>query len=286
MLGRAGQYLLISPVHALLICFLLVPALYVGWLSFHSSTFGAEAQFVGFGNYATLLADRNFWRAAINTFVIVNIIVYVELALGLGIALLFARGVPLTRVMVAIVLLPYAVSEVVAIVMWRYIFDPSAGIVNVALQGMGLPIVEWAINPTHALGLVVLISVWQNLPFTFILLYTARLGLPKDIYEAADLDGGSPWKIFRNVTVPLLMPAIMVAVMFRYIFAFRIFSEVWLLTEGGPARRTEVLAVYLYRAAFRYHDFGAASATGWMMVLLSFAIAAVYLRAMYRKMFS
>jgi multiple sugar transport system permease protein len=154
------------------------------------------------------------------------------------------------------------------------------------LQGMGLPIVEWAINPIHALGLVVLISVWQNLPFTFILIYTARLGLPKEIYEAAELDGGSSWKIFRHVTVPLLMPAIMVAVMFRYIFAFRIFSEVWLLTEGGPARRTEVLAVYLYRAAFRYHDFGAASATGWMMVLLSFAIAAVYLRAMYRKMFS
>jgi multiple sugar transport system permease protein len=286
MLGRAGQYLLISPVHVLLISFLLIPSLYVAWLSFQSSTFGATTQFVGWANYAALLEDRNFWRAAINTFVIVNIIVYVELALGLGIALLFARGVPMTKVMVAIVLLPYAVSEVVAIVMWRYIFDPSAGIVNLALRGMGLPIVEWAINPTHALGLVVLVSVWQNLPFTFILIYTARLGLPKDLYEAAELDGGSSWKVFRHVTIPLLMPAIMVAVMFRYIFAFRIFSEVWLLTEGGPARRTEVLAVYLYRAAFRYHDFGAASATGWMMVLLSFAIAAVYLRAMYRKMFS
>ncbi|WP_246160391.1 carbohydrate ABC transporter permease [Aureimonas fodinaquatilis] len=234
----------------------------------------------------TLLGDRNFWRAAINTVVIVNLIVYLELALGLAIALLFVRGVPMPRVMVAIVLLPYAVSEVVAIVMWRYIFDPSAGVVNLFLQGLGLPVVEWAINPVHALGLVVLISVWQNLPFTFILIYTARLGLPKDVYEAADLDGGTPWKIFRHVTVPLLLPAIMVAVMFRYIFAFRIFSEVWLLTEGGPARMTEVLAVYLYRNAFRYHDFGVASATGWVMVLLSFAIAAVYLRAMYRRMFA
>ncbi|RUT34797.1 sugar ABC transporter permease [Arsenicitalea aurantiaca] len=286
MFGRVGQYLLISPVHLLLIAFILVPSLYVGWLSFHSATFGGTAEFVGFANYLTLLGDRNFWRASLNTFVIVNLIVYIELALGLAIALLFARGVPMTKVMVAIVLLPYAVSEVVAIVMWRYVFDPSAGIVNLALQGMGLPIVEWAINPTHALGLVVLISVWQNLPFTFILIYTARLGLPKDIYEAADLDGGSPWKIFRHVTIPLLMPAIMVAVMFRYIFAFRIFSEVWLLTEGGPARMTEVLAVYLYRSAFRYHDFGVASATGWAMVLLSFAIAALYLRAMYRRMFT
>ena len=145
---------------------------------------------------------------------------------------------------------------------------------------------DWAVNRWHAFLLITLLAIWHHLPFTFLILYTARLALPKDLYEAAALDGASGWQQFRFVTWRLLLPAMLVAVLFRYIFAFRIFSEVWLLTKGGPARSTEVLAVYLYKQAFSYHDFGLASATGWMMVLLSLVIALYYLRLAYRRMFA
>lgn len=286
MRPRFGPWLMVAPVQALIIGLLLLPAAYVGWLSLNASTFGQNNVFVGLANYATLLQDRYFWRALLNTFIIVNVIVYLELGLGLLVAVVMAHGVPFRRIMVAIIFLPYAVSEVVAIVMIKYIFDPSIGVANLALSSIGLPGIDWPINPVHAFGLIVLISTWQHLPFTFILLYTARLALPGEIYEAAKVDGATPLKAFWHITVRLLVPAMLVALMFRYIFAFRIFSEVWLLTQGGPARMTEVLAVYLYRVAFRYHDFGVAAATGWMMVFLSLLISVFYLRAMYKRMFA
>jgi multiple sugar transport system permease protein len=142
------------------------------------------------------------------------------------------------------------------------------------------------VTPSHGLTLVALLSIWLHLPFTFIILYAARLAIPKELFEAARVDGAGGWHMFRRITFPLLLPAMLVAMLFRYIFAFRLFSEVWLLTQGGPARSTEVVAVYLYLEAFRYNDFGAAAATGWIMVLSSLLLAAFYLRRLYREMFA
>jgi len=277
---------MISPVLLMLAGFIFFPSIYVGWLSFTQSSFGRATQWVGCGNYLALLADPYFWRALLNTIIVVNVVVYAELFLGLGIALLFAGGVPWPRLMVSIVLAPYAISEVVAVVMWKFMFEPTVGMANHWLTRVGLGEIEWTVNPTHALVLIVLLAVWHHLPFTFVILYTARLTIPRELYEAAGIDGAGPFQIFRRITLHLLMPAILVALLFRYIFAFRLFSEVWLLTQGGPARTTEVLAVYLYRAAFRYHEFGLASATGWAMVIISLLIGLYYLRVIYRRMFA
>jgi multiple sugar transport system permease protein len=168
--------------------------------------------------------------------------------------------------------------------MWRYLFDPDVGLMTQLLQALGLPILEWSVSPTSGLTLVALLSVWLHLPFTFVILYSARLGVPGQLYEAAEVDGASRWRQFRTITLPLLAPAMLIAMLFRYIFAFRLFSEVWLLTQGGPARSTEVLAVYLYLEAFRYDSFGIASATGWLLVLVSLGLACWYLRRLYREM--
>lgn len=275
--GLATRLALLAPAPVLVFVVLLVPALYLIWLSLHVSSFGLQPRFVGFENYARILADPYFWRSLINTGVIVLVVVHVELLLGLGIALLFASGVPMRRLLLAAVLAPYAVSEVAAVVMWRYLFDPEVGHVAYALQSLGLPVLDWAVNPTHGLLLVALLSIWLHLPFTFMILYAARLAIPTELYEAARIDGASPWQVFRRVSLPLLVPALLIAALFRMIFAFRLFSEVWLLTGGGPARSTEVVAVYLYLEAFRYNAFGAASATGWLMVVASLLLAAPYL---------
>lgn len=277
---------LVSPVQLMIGGIIFLPAIYVFWLSLNQSSFGQAATFVGLANYAKVLADPYFWKALLNTIIVVAIVVHVELLIGLGMALFFASGVPLRALLLAIVLAPYAVSEVSAVVMWRFLFEPDVGMMSRLLMTLGLPPIEWAVNPSHGLAMVSLLSIWLHLPFSFIILYAARLSIPSDLYEAAAIDGASAWTAFRRITLPLLMPALLIAALFRYIFAFRLFSEVWLMTGGGPARSTEVMAVYLYLEAFRYNAFGSATATGWLLVLASLLLALFYLRRLYREMFA
>jgi multiple sugar transport system permease protein len=281
---RLSHVAMVAPVQLLLVLVIGLPSVYVLWLSLHETQFGQAPVFVGLANYATVLTDPYFWRAFVNTFVVVNVVVYVELAAALGMATLFASGVPMRRLMISIILAPYAVSEVIAVVIWKYMLEPDVGMVSGLLALFGLPELAWTTDRWSALTLVALLSIWLHLPFSFLILYSALLGVPKELFESAAIDGANAWSRFVRITVPILMPAILVALMFRYVFAFRLFAEVWLLTGGGPARQTEVLATYLYRHAFRYQEFGVASAIGWLMVIGTLLIAAVYLREMYKRM--
>jgi len=285
-LRRIGptQWLLVAPAQALLLLTIAGPAIYVLWLSLSQSSYGQEPVWVGLANYRTVMVDSYFWRAFLNTFVLVNVVVYVEMAIALGIAVLFAGGVPARGAMITLLLAPYAVSEVVAVAVWRYLMSPDIGPVTRLVETIGLPPLDWTVSSEAALVLVGLINMWLHLPFTFVLLYTALLAIPTELYESARMDGAGAWAEFRDVTLPMLMPAILVALLFRHIFAFRLFSEVWLLTEGGPARTTEVMAVYLYLSGFRYADFGAAAATGWLMMVISLLGSLAFLRRMYRDM--
>ena len=272
---------MVSPTLVLLLAFLVIPAFYVGWLSFTTSTYGRESTFVGLANYAQLFGDRIFWRAFWNTFFLVNAIVYVEVALGLGLAVLLSAPMRGKALIIAVILAPYAITESSGIVMWRYMFEPDVGMVSQLVGRAALPQLEWSTQPVATLFLAGTIAVWHHLPFTFLILYAALTTVPKDVLEASRIDGASDWQQFRLITLRLIMPAILIAVLFRYIFAIRTFAEVWLLTEGGPARLSEVLAIYLYREVFKYHQFGVAAATGWVMLLMSLGIAIPYLRRMY-----
>lgn len=284
--GLAGTLPFIAPVHVMVLGTIVIPSLFVVWLSFHASTFGAAPSFVGLDNYVRVLGDSYFWRSLLNTVIIVAVAVHVELLLGLGMALLFASGLPAQRLLLVVALAPYAISEVTAVAMWRFLFDPDVGPVTHAISALGLPPLDWTFVPEHGLALVGLLTIWLHLPFTFIILYAARLAIPKDLYEAGRTDGASAFQLFRNITLPLLAPAILIAMLFRYIFAFRLFSEVWLMTQGGPARTTEVVAVYLYLEAFRYNSFGTAAATAWIMVVISLLLATVYILRLKREMAS
>jgi multiple sugar transport system permease protein len=275
---------LLAPTHGLMLLAIVLPATYVVWLSLHSSTFGQAAAWVGLSNYLHVLADPYFWRAMGNTLAVVLVVVHVELLLGLLMAMLFATRLPFKQLLLAAVLAPYAVSEVSAVLIWRYLFEPEIGPVTLALHGLGLPGLEWSVSPVAGLSIVALLSVWLHLPFTFVILYAARLALPAEVHEAARVDGAGPLQTFFRVTLPLLRPAILVAMLFRYIFAFRLFSEVWLMTGGGPARSTEVVGVYLYLEAFRYNAFGSAAATGWIMAVASLLLASAYLWRLRRGM--
>ncbi len=274
---------MLSPTLLLLLLLLALPALYVGWLSLHNSTYGQSARFVGLANYAQILGDRIFWRALWNTFFVVNVVVYVELLLGLGLAVLMSGWVPFRPLVIAIIVAPYAITETSGVVMWRYMLEPDVGLISQLLSRAGFGQLDWNTEPAQTLALAVVIAIWHHLPFTFLILYSALTTVPTDVLEAADIDGARAWQKFWLVTVRMIMPAIMISILFRYIFAIRMFSEVWLLTEGGPARLSEVLAIYLYRETFKYHEFGVASATGWCMLVLSLLIALPWFWRMFRQ---
>lgn len=281
---NAAAILMLVPTHLMLLMVIALPSAYVFWLSLNESTYGSGLTFVGLDNYVEVLTSPYFWRASVNTLIVVNAVVYIELIMAVGMAALFLGGVRYPRIMFAIVLMPYAVSEVVGVLVWKVMLNPGSGVVARTIEGLGFGMFNWSVSPPLALGVVTLISIWHHLPFTFLLVYAGMLAIPKSLYEASRIDGASEWQDFWRITLPLTIPAILIALIFRLVFAFRLFSEVWLLTAGGPARRTEVLAVYLYQSAFKYGDFGPASATGWLMVVGSLLVASVYLWAIHRRM--
>ncbi|WP_229665328.1 carbohydrate ABC transporter permease [Paracoccus acridae] len=278
-----GVVPLLAPVQLLLLVVVILPSIYVVWLSFHVSSFGQTPEFTGWSNYLRVLSDPAFRSAMWNTIVIVVVAVHLEMLVALGMALLFNSGIPFRRILLVAVLAPYAVSEVVAVAMWRFLFDLDIGPITLLMQGLGLPILEWSFDPIDATVMIILLTIWMHLPFTFVILYAARLAMPSDLYEAARIDGATRMQCFWRVTLPLMGPAILVALLFRYIFAFRMFSEVWLLTGGGPARSTEVVAVYLYQEAFSYNAFGTASATALLMVAASLVLASGYIWLLRRQ---
>lgn len=280
-----AQLLMLAPAHALLLAALALPALYVLWLSLTESSYGSASSFVGLANYLALWDDRYFWRALGNTLVVIHIIIYAELVLAILMAVAFA-GLRRRRLLVSIILMPYAISEVVAIVIWKFLMDPGVGALARPLMALGVAELNWTTDPTSGLTLVAIVSIWLHLPFSFLLIYAAVLAVPHELREAAAVDGAGAWARFRHVVLPTILPTVLVALVFRYIIAFRLFSEVWLLTGGGPARSTEVMALYLYKQAFTYANFGQGAATGWVMVVASLLFAAGYVRLLQQRSFA
>lgn len=282
---RAVHFMLLSPALGLVTVFLAGPALYVLWLSLTVSNYGMNAQFVGLQNYVTVLEDPGFWTAAVNTLLIVNVLVYAEVVLALLVALVVRRTGGLLRVILfSAILVPYGISDVVGVLAWRFMMDPNFGVLARALASIGIDF-NWTINQVAALILVTIISVWHHFPFTFVLVFAALVSVPRETVEAAEVDGAGALQRFWYVVFPYIVPAVLLAMLFRYVFGLRLFSEVWLLTKGGPYGTTEVLGTYLYKNAFRFGDFGAASATGWIMVVITLILASPYLLKMYKGTF-
>jgi multiple sugar transport system permease protein len=281
--SRKTPYVLISPAHLLLLAVIGVPSIYVFWLSLNDSFWGTSLSYVGWTHYQALFSDPHFWKAVTNTVLIVVGVVYSEMLIGLGMASFFVRGVLWKKVMFSAVLVPYAVSPVVAVLTWKNLMDPNIGLIGKTIPLLGFGSFNWSVHPAHGLLLIAIISLWLHIPFTFIMLYAGMLSIPQTYYDAARIDGANGPQLFRFITLPLLAQTMLVCMIFRLVFSFRMFSEAWLLTKGAPARSTEVLAVYLYRNAFNYGKFGLASTTGWIMVVGALLISSFYLYRMHKR---
>jgi ABC-type sugar transport system permease subunit len=235
---------------------------------------------VGWENYHDLLTDPVALASIRSTLIFIAVTIPLELLFGLGIALVLNEMFHGRGLLRAVVLIPWAIPTVVASQMWRFIFNDRYGLVNFVLFGADTSI-YWAplAHPHSALGAVMVAEIWKTTPFAALIILAGLQSIPDDLYEAASVDGATPWQKFRHLTLPLLKPALLLALLFRTIDALRVFDLVFVMTQGGPADATNVLQFYGYKKTFAEGMIGYGSAIAVTVFFMSLVLALAYLRA-------
>jgi len=273
---RRAVYLLVTPAVVLLAGIALYPTIAALWLSLHRMiVVFHDERFIGLDNYLFMLRDARFRNALANTAYFTAVAVATELVLGMGLALLLAsrtRGHGLLR---ASILIPWAIPTVIAAKLWAWLLNPDYGVLVLLLPGERI---NWLGTPGYAMHATILVDVWKTTPFVAFLLLAGLVTIPRELYDAAQIDGASPFQTFARVTLPLLRPTVAVTLIFRTLDAFRVFDAVYVLTDGGPANTTETLSVYAYKMLMRAGDFGYGSALSVATFCCVMALAAVYIK--------
>lgn len=271
--------LFLLPAAVVLGVFNFYPALYSLYLSFFEwNGLSPTRDPVGLGNYRRLLSSAEFWNALRVTALFTVGLTGGSIAIGLLVAVLLnqeVRGRTFYRV---IYFLPVITPTVAAGVVWRYLFDPSQGVVNRGLEAVGVSGPSWLVSPIWALVAVVIVAIWKRVGFNMVIYLAALQGIPRTYYEAAQLDGAGPWQTFRHITVPLLGPTTFFLTVTALIEAFQVFDLVYVMTAGGPLGSTDVMGYYLYRYGFRYYELGFASAIAYVMFLVIFLATLIQFR--------
>lgn len=274
---------LILPALLTILLVALFPLLWTLWESLHLHDLRMPwlgKPFVGLDNYIEAFSDPRFWGALGHTAFFAVTSVGLELVIGLWLALALNRAFRGRGLVRASVLVPWAIPTVVSALLWRFMFEGRHGIVNEALVGLGVlsePVV-WFIRPMAAWVPVILADVWKTTPFVALLLLAGLQNIDASLYEAARIDGATAWRQFRYVTLPLLKPAILVALIFRTLDAFRVFDLIYALTGGGPGTSTEPIALYTFNVLLQNLQFGYGSALSVIVFLITFALALLYIR--------
>jgi multiple sugar transport system permease protein len=240
---------------------------------------------VGFAHYINVITDPAFVQVALpNTFLFMFASVTGALVIGLALAVLLNRRFHGQKLVQTVLLLPLMVAPVIAAIMVRWMFNDQFGIVNVILEAIGLEGQPWMAQRWSAFGVILLTDIWLWTPWFTLLLLAGLQSLPKEPFEAAAIDGTTPLRVFRYLTLPMLRPVIVVCVVIRSIDAFRTFDIVWTLTGGGPARSTELFSLYVYVDAFLKLDFGRGSAAAIIGGLIILVVGVVLYRLVDRVM--
>lgn len=283
--NRLTPYLFALPAVVVVIALMIYPTVYTGYMSLHSTQESlTKLSFVGLKHFITIFtADPRAWDALGRSLVYTVLALIFELVLGIILALLLNRDFRGVAVVRALCLLPMVATPAAMSLIWMIMFNPTMGVLNYLLGTIGLAPLGWVSDLRQALASLVLIDIWHGTPFVMLIVLAGLRAVPKEPYEAAMIDGASSIQTFRYLTLPLIRPAIMVAMMFRFIDAMKIFDQIWIITEGGPGYATETLYVYTYKQAFKYLDFGYGSALILAFLGVIIVLSLVFMRARRRK---
>jgi multiple sugar transport system permease protein len=273
---------LLLPCFLFVVVFAFYPILYSFYLSLHKIILtlpGLEKPFIWFNNYKQLLHDKIAIHSLINTFIFVFVSTFFEILFGLIIALVINEYFMGKGIVRAAVLIPWAIPTVVASQMWRFIFNDNYGLLNFIFFGKDSSIYRaWLAEPLFAFIAIVSADIWKTSSFTALIILAGLQTIPDEIYEAAKIDGAGAWQRFTRITLPLLKPALLIALLFRTMDAFRVFDLVFVMTQGGPADSTNVLQFYGYKKIFTEGLMGYGSTISVLVFIITFVISLLYIR--------
>lgn len=273
---------LLVPCFIFIIVFAFYPIIYSVYLSLHKIILGLPhlgQPFVGLDNYRELFNDRIALHSFINTFIFVTLSTCLEILFGLVIALVINKHFMGRGLVRAVILVPWAVPTVVSSQMWRFIFNDKYGLFNFALFGSDTSAyMAWLADPIFSFTAIVIADVWKTSSFAGLLILAGLQLIPDELYEAARIDGASPWQQFRKITLPLIKPALLIALLFRTMDAFRVFDLVFVMTQGGPADSTNVLQFYGYKKIFTEGMMGYGSAISVSVFVVTLLLSALYIK--------
>lgn len=272
---RFLPYLIASPYLLHLLLFVLFPVVFSVVLTFHKWNIISPMEFVGLDNYARLFADRLFWRAILNTlfFLIIHIPLQIVIALALAYFLnqkIFARAF-----FRASFFLPVVISGVVVTILWQQMYGLESGVINRILISLGLGRVEWLTDWRVAMGSIAIMATWKNVGLYVILFLVGLQTVPASYYEAADVEGATPWQKFRYITLPAINPTIFMVVILSTIGGFSLFIEPYIMTGGGPLNSTLSGMLYIYKQAFEYYHMGYSATLGLFFALLIMVVVMI-----------
>jgi multiple sugar transport system permease protein len=283
---KLRPYLVLAPT-LILTLGILIPFLAAICLSFTDySLNSSDVSFIGFDNYVSMLQSSDFWHSLWITIQYALFCTTVEMFLGLGVALLLNEENFLSRFLRIVLIFPLMIAPVIGTLIWKLITNPSVGILMLPMQWIGLGDFKWGASPDTAMFSLVMIDAWVYTPFVIILVLAGLRSLPKSPYEAALIDGGSPWFVFKNLTLPMLAPVLLITLVFRLMLSLQEFSIIFALTEGGPGDSTMSLSLQAYNRAFPFY--GLAEAIPMMLFLwalvylVSFVLIGFWRRAQQR----
>jgi multiple sugar transport system permease protein len=282
---RRLGYLLVAPVVILLLAITAYPLIYNIWNAFHFENLsygGLPHKFVGWANFTAMFESPQWVAALERTLVFTAVTIAFDMVVGMALALMMHRRFRGRGFLRASILVPWAMPTVVSALLWKTMFDPGAGFVDYILGAFhpAWSSLSWlGISVWRSWVAIFIADSWKNIPFVAILLLAGLQVIPNDVYEAARIDGASWWQSFTRVTLPLLRPAISVALIFRTLQALLVFDVIYIMSGGGPGNSTETLSYLVYNTFIINTNFGLGGAMSIMLVILALAVSFIYVRA-------
>ena len=265
---------------------IVFPWLFTLWMSVNSWTLGQPRTFIGFANFVRLAQDMRFWESLWHTTTYTALSVVLPLFLGTLAALVFDAKFPFRGLLRGVFVMPMMATPVAVALVWTMMFHPQLGVLNYMLSFIGVGPQEWIYNQFTVIPSLVLVETWQWTPLVMLIVLGGLAAVPREPYESAERDGANAWQKFRYLTMSMIAPVLMIAVIIRSIDAIKSFDIIYAMTQGGPGTASETINIYLYNTAFAYYDIGYGSAMAVVFFLIIIALSFVLLMVRQRAQWS